>query len=106
MSNARTFNSRRRRILPLVVLPAMILAGCAPNPAPGPPSTAASTAGPTAISVAPGALKHHGSTVNHASAGDTGPGTASDSDAQFPADTQPTPTHKPSAAEKALASLS
>ncbi|MFL4474267.1 glycoside hydrolase family 3 N-terminal domain-containing protein [Paeniglutamicibacter sp. MACA_103] len=95
MSKSRATISLHRRILPLVVLPALVLAGCAPTPAPAPTSTpGTSTPGSTEAS----------SGSAHTAAPSPSP---SRSQATSPApSSRPTSAPAQSAAEKTLASLS
>ncbi|MBV1780936.1 glycoside hydrolase family 3 protein [Paeniglutamicibacter sp. ABSL32-1] len=90
MSNSRATTSLRRRILPLVFLPALALAGCAPNPAPAPTSTPGISA--------PGSTASSSSPAPSAAPGPSQPSSAAPS-------TRPTPTPEQGAAEKTLASM-
>lgn len=99
MNNSRARNFGHRVVLPLLVLPIVVLAGCAPTPAPPPPSATTSSAPAPSVTSAPS----------------SSPSSASQSPSVAPShkpgatpthSTKPGPTAPPSPAEKTLAAMS
>lgn len=99
MNTTHVKTTGRYRVLPLLLLPAMILAGCTSGPPPEAPNPSATTSGPAAsnTTAAPPASSAAASAPSQSA-------TPSQDPSQTPA-TQPTPSAQPSTAEKTLASM-